>query len=62
VPTHIIWGEDDRVIPPAYAAALKGLIAGATVTMLPSSAHLPHIEQPQAFASDVAQFIRSTAR
>ena len=25
VPTHIIWGEEDRVIPPAYAEALNGL-------------------------------------
>ena len=29
VPTHIVWGAQDRVIPPAYAAALKEKIAGA---------------------------------
>src|SRR5438876_224470 len=62
IPTHIIWGADDRVILPAYAAALKDLIKGATVTTLPDCAHLPHVEQPQAFASEVAQFIRRTAR
>ena len=50
VPTHIIWGKDDRMIPPAYAEALKSLIPGATVTMMPGCAHLPHVEQPQAFA------------
>jgi pimeloyl-ACP methyl ester carboxylesterase len=62
VPTHIVWGADDRVIPPAYAAALKELIAGSTVATLPSCAHLPHVEQPQAFASEVSQFIRRAAR
>ena len=29
IPTHIIWGEDDQVIPRAYAEALKGLIVRA---------------------------------
>ena len=62
VPTHIIWGQDDQVIPPAYAAALKESIAGATATTLPDCAHLPHIEQPQAFADEVSQFIRRAAR
>ena len=61
VPTHIIWGKEDRVIPPAYAAALKDLIAGSTVATLPGCAHLPHIEQPQLFADEVSQFIRRAA-
>lgn len=59
VPTRIVWGAQDRVIPPAYAAALKDKIRGASVATLPDCAHLPHIEQPQAFANEVAQFIRS---
>jgi pimeloyl-ACP methyl ester carboxylesterase len=62
VPTHIVWGRDDQLIPPAYAVALKELIAGATVTTLPDCAHLLHIEQPQAFADEVSQFIRRAAR
>jgi pimeloyl-ACP methyl ester carboxylesterase len=62
VPTHIVWGREDRVIPPAYAEALKALIKGATVTTLPDCAHLPHVEQPQAFAQEVSRFIRSSAR
>lgn len=61
VPTHIIWGEEDRVIPPAYASALKELIAGATVATLPDCAHMLHIEQPQAFAAEVSRFIRRSA-
>ena len=62
IPTHIVWGQHDRVIPPAYAAALKNLIAGATVTLLADCAHMPHVEQPQAFADDVSQFIRRAGR
>jgi pimeloyl-ACP methyl ester carboxylesterase len=62
VPTHIVWGAQDRVIPPAYAAALKEKIAGSSVATLADCAHLPHIEQPQAFAREVEQFIRRAAR
>ena len=62
MPTHIVWGKDDKVIPPAYADAFKAGIAGASVATLPDCAHLPHIEQPQAFAREVSQFIGRAAR
>jgi pimeloyl-ACP methyl ester carboxylesterase len=62
IPTHIIWGEDDRVIPPVYATALKERIKGSSLATLAHCAHLPHVEQPQAFANEVAQFIRRAAR
>ena len=61
VPTHIVWGAEDRVIPPAHASALKELIAGATMATLPNCAHMPHIEQPQAFATEISRFIRRAA-
>jgi pimeloyl-ACP methyl ester carboxylesterase len=62
VPTHIVWGKEDKVIPLPYAEAFKQGIAGASVATLSDCAHLPHIEQPQAFAREVSQFIRSAAR
>ena len=60
-PTHIIWGANNRVIPPAYADALKTLIPGATTTILADCAHMAHVEKPQAFAEETTQFIRRTA-
>jgi pimeloyl-ACP methyl ester carboxylesterase len=56
VPVHIIWGEQDRLIPPAHAAALKALLPRASVTMVPGG-HLVSIEQPALFATTVATFI-----
>ena len=61
MPTHIVWGEDDKVIPPAYADALNDGIKGATMTLLPTCGHLPHVERPAEFAKAVTEFIRSAA-
>lgn len=62
VPTHIVWGKEERVIPKEYAAALKRHIAGATAATISGCAHMPHIEQPKAFAGEIAKFIRSAAQ
>jgi len=61
VPTHIIWGEDNRLIPSAYAKALHELIAGSSVRIVPGCAHLLHIEQPQIFAQEISSFVRRVA-
>jgi pimeloyl-ACP methyl ester carboxylesterase len=58
VATHILWAKEDRVIPPPYAEALKTLIAGSTLAILPGCAHLAHVEQPRMFADQVSQFIQ----
>jgi pimeloyl-ACP methyl ester carboxylesterase len=61
VPTHIVWGENDKVIPPAYAAALKERIGGATITMIPACGHLPHAEQADNVAATTTRFIQGIA-
>ena len=58
VPTHIIWGEADKVIPPTYAAEFQSLIKGSKVTMIEKCGHLPNIEQTDAFVEAVGGFIK----
>jgi len=62
VPTHIVWGDEERLIPFAYATALKQRIPGATLATIAGCAHMPHVEKPQAFAGEISKFIRSAAR
>lgn len=62
VATHILWGSEERIMPPAYATALKDRISGATLATIFGCAHMPHIEQPQAFEGEITKFIRSAAR
>ena len=49
VPTAVIVGEHDPACTPAQASALHERIAGSTFTEIAASAHLPNIEQPEAF-------------
>src|SRR5215471_13251975 len=59
VPTHVIWGDGDRIIPPAYAEAFHRLIPGSTLTMIPNAGHLPHVEQAAAVAQAMQTFLRN---
>jgi pimeloyl-ACP methyl ester carboxylesterase len=57
MPTHIIWGENDEVIPVGYAETFAGLIKGAKVTRLANCGHLAHFEQPKKLAAEITRFI-----
>jgi pimeloyl-ACP methyl ester carboxylesterase len=56
VPTLIVWGEEDRLLPKAYAAAWSGAIPGARSAMIPRAGHLPHLERPEELAAIVSEF------
>jgi pimeloyl-ACP methyl ester carboxylesterase len=49
VPTTLIWGADDGVLPVAYAEALRAKIKGATLQVIDGAAHIPHRQQPERF-------------
>lgn len=57
VPTLIIWGEHDRLVPRAYGEAYRRGIAGATLHLVPQGGHLPHVEQPEVCARLVTDFL-----
>lgn len=52
VPTKVIWGTDDRIIPIHHGSNLPGQIG---LHVLRGVGHLPHIERPQLVAELVAQ-------
>jgi pimeloyl-ACP methyl ester carboxylesterase len=61
VPVHVVWGDSDRIIDPAYAAEFGRVLSGAEVTMIEKAGHLPHIEQAGPFVDAVAGFIAKKA-
>ena len=56
VPTHIVWGREDKLVPVAYAQAFAKLIPGARVTIIPDCGHLPHVEKADDYARIAAAF------
>ena len=61
VPTHVIWGDTDKIVDPAYAAEYGKVIAGSQVTMIENAGHLPHVEKAEPFVAAVNDFINSKA-
>lgn len=61
VPTHVIWGDTDRIVDPVYAAEFGRVIAGSEVTMIEEAGHLPHVEKAETFVEAVNDFIQSKA-
>ena len=47
VPTTIIWGEQDRLIPTDHATELQEGIRGSELILLPGIAHLPQVQAPE---------------
>ena len=56
VPTQIIWGADDKVIPAGYAAEFARLIPDSAVEIIPQCGHLPHVEKPEPFVRILRAF------
>jgi pimeloyl-ACP methyl ester carboxylesterase len=57
VPTLIVWGERDRLLPPAYGAAWQAAVPGARLAAIAGAGHLPAVEKPGETASVVVDFI-----
>ena len=51
VPTLILWGERDALLPPSYAAKFARRINGAArVQTVADAGHLAYLDQPDAVA------------
>lgn len=57
VPTLVLHGESDGLVPVAYARELAGRIPDATLVTIPGAGHLPMIEAEDAFLDAVTRFL-----
>lgn len=57
VPTLLLWGEDDRWIPPAQVQFWRRDLQGIQVTTYPGVGHLPMEEIPRQSAADALKFL-----
>lgn len=61
VPTLIIAGQHDRVLPPSGARQLAGLIANAQLVEIGGVGHIGYAEKPSEFNHAVLNFLLSLA-
>jgi pimeloyl-ACP methyl ester carboxylesterase len=57
VPTLVIWGEQDRMIPLEEGRRLAARIRGARLAIIPDAGHLPMREEPEKFSEAVRKFL-----
>jgi pimeloyl-ACP methyl ester carboxylesterase len=60
VPTLIIWGAEDRIIPVEHAYAAYAAIPGSWLEIIEGVGHYPHCEAPERFVDVLTEFIEST--
>ena len=57
VPTLLIWGKEDGLVPPQFGEAYRALIPGSKLVVLPAAGHAPFDEQRDAFLAAFYNFI-----
>ena len=57
LPALVVWGEEDKIMPPAYAALWRERLPDARLVMLENCGHLPHVEHAEPVAREVCAFI-----
>jgi pimeloyl-ACP methyl ester carboxylesterase len=53
--TVIVWGENDRMIAPAYGETFRCAIAGADLVTIPAAGHMVIVEQAEAVGAALAR-------
>jgi pimeloyl-ACP methyl ester carboxylesterase len=59
VPTLIIWGEHDPVIPIQYADEFVSSIQDCRFYMMDNSGHTPYVDDPKRFSQLVLDFLET---
>lgn len=60
MPTLIVWGDRDPIIPVSHAHRTHEDIPGSRLEIFEGAGHYPHCEDPRRFASVLSDFLAST--
>jgi pimeloyl-ACP methyl ester carboxylesterase len=58
LPTMIVWGDRDPIIPIEHAYRAHELMPGSRLEVIEGCGHFPHVEQPERFSELVADFLQ----
>jgi pimeloyl-ACP methyl ester carboxylesterase len=57
LPTLVIWGARDPIIPVRHAHVAHAALPGSRLEIFPDAGHFPHHDDPERFAALVAEFM-----
>jgi pimeloyl-ACP methyl ester carboxylesterase len=57
-PTLLLWGDDDRLVPPSYGEAYKKYLPQAEFKLIPQCGHLVMFEKEKEFVEAVTRFVK----
>jgi len=60
VPTLLIWGENDPIIPAKHGRAAHRAIPGSRLELFPETGHFPYKSDPIRFVEALTEFIEAT--
>src|SRR3954471_15921702 len=60
LPTLIVWGENDSIIPAEHGDAAHAAMPGSRLEVFPGAGHMPHDADPERFAALLIEFCRTT--
>jgi pimeloyl-ACP methyl ester carboxylesterase len=60
LPTLIVWGELDPLIPVRHAWEAQQKMRGSRLEIFPGAGHFPHRDDPTRFAATLLDFVRTT--
>jgi abhydrolase domain-containing protein 14 len=61
LPTLIIWGDQDQVVPVAQAKALHGWVKDSQLVILKGARHPCYLDRPDEFHAALIAFLKSVA-
>ncbi len=60
LPTLIVWGERDPIIPASHGRRAHELMSGSRLELFAEAGHFPHHDHPAAFAATLGDFVQTT--
>jgi len=60
IPTLIVWGDGDTIIPVSHAYSAHEVITGSRLEIITGSGHFPHVEAPERFLGVLTDFLNTT--
>ncbi len=60
MPTLIVWGDKDRIIPVSHAHQAHAAIENSRLEVMEGVGHFPHVEEPVRFVEILSDFLQTT--